>query len=195
MEGWRAEPRKGLRPTRQALNPQPTTLNYFMSIRATVDRAMELRSEIATRQADLDKLVAALIAAGLKAGTAGRHDELVDAQRDGTRWLARGSGIAVPIIFTADKLIGSFQKDSPKHQTIRTSLGSQTAELTRFYKPVNAYESRFKDGKQFRAEADKVLAERAPAFITACIARDKDKIPLSDVKIDWDHAEPVAKQG
>ena len=159
-----------------------------MSIRALVDRAMELRSEIATRQKELDGLVAKLTAAGLSAGSAGRHEELVDAQRDGTRWLARGSGIAVPIIFTADKLVGTFQRDGAKHQSIKTSLGDQANELTRFYKPVSGYETRFKDGKQFRSEADKVLAGRAPAFITACISRDKDGIAQSDVKIDWDHA-------
>ena len=163
-----------------------------MSIRALVDRGFELRSEIATRQKELDGIVSKLTSAGLNAGTAGRHEELVDAQRDGTRWLARGSGIAVPIIFTADKLMGSFQRDSAKHQTVKASLGSQAAELTRFYKPVNGFETRFKDGKQFRSEADKVLAERAPAFITACVAKDKDGIALSDVRIDWDHAEPVA---
>jgi len=160
-----------------------------MSIRADIDRAVTLRSEIATRQTELDKITDRLVAAGLKAGQAGRHEELVDAQRDGTRWLARGSGIAVPIIFTADKLIGTFQRDGAKHQTIKTSLGDQANELTRFYKPVSGYETRFKDGKQFRSEADKVLAGRAPAFVTACIARDKDGIAQSDVKIDWDHAE------
>jgi hypothetical protein len=162
-----------------------------MSIRALVDRGFELRREIAIRQKELDGIVAKLEAAGLAAGQAGRHEELVDAQRDGTRWIARGSGIAVPIIFTADKLMGSFQRDSAKHQTIRTALGDQANELTRFYKPVSAFESRFKDGKQFRSEADKVLAARAPTFITACIARDKDGIALSDVKIDWDHSEPI----
>jgi len=159
-----------------------------MSIRADIDRAVTLRSEIATRQTELDKITDRLVAAGLKAGQAGRHEELVDAQRDGTRWLARGSGIAVPIIFTADKLAGTFQRDGAKHQSIKTSLGDQANELTRFYKPVSGYETRFKDGKQFRSEADKVLAGRAPAFITACISRDKDGIAQSDVKIDWDHA-------
>jgi len=163
-----------------------------VSIRADVDRAVDLRSQIATREAELEKITARLVAAGLKAGTEKRHEELVDAARDGTRWLAKGSGIAVPIIFTADKLMGSFQRDSAKHQSVKASLGSQAAELPRFYKSVNAFETRFKDGKQFRSEADKVLAERAPAFITACVARDKDGIALSDVRIDWDHAEAVA---
>ena len=164
-----------------------------MSIRADIDRAVTLRSEIATRQTELDKITDRLVAAGLKAGQAGRHEELVDAQRDGTRWLARGSGIAVPIIFTADKLVGTFQRDGAKHQSIKTALGDQANELTRFYKPVSGYETRFKDGKQFRSEADKVLAGRAPVFITACIARDKQGIAQSDVKIDWDHAEPVTR--
>lgn len=163
-----------------------------ISIRADVDRAEELRHEIALREAELAPIVARLVAAGLAAGAAGRHEELVDAQRDGTRWLARGSRIAVPIIFTADKLIGTFQRDSAKHQTIRTALGPQAAELHRFYKPVSSFENRFKDGKQFRSEADKVLAGRAPAFITACISRDKDGLAQSDVKLDWDHADPVA---
>jgi len=163
------------------------------SIRADVDRAEELRREIAVREVELKPIVERLVAAGLKAGTAGNHEELVDAQRDGTRWIARGSRIAVPIIFTADKLIGTFQRDSSKHQTIRTALGPQTAELTRFYKPLAGYENRFKDGKQFRSEADKVLAGRAPAFITACISRDKSGIPQSDVKLDWDHADPIVK--
>jgi hypothetical protein len=162
-----------------------------MSIRALVDRGFELRREIAVREKELDGIVDKLEAAGLAAGQAGRHEELVDSARDGTRWLARGSGLAVPIIFTADKLVGSFARDSAKHAAILKALGDQMKELHRFYRPVQGFESRFKDGKQFRSEADKVLAARAPAFITACVARDKDGIALSDVKIDWDHSEPI----
>ena len=164
-----------------------------MSIRALVDRGFELRGEIAVRQKELNGIISKLEAAGLKAGAAGRHEELVDAARDGTRWLARGSDAAVPIIFTADKLVGSFQRDSAKHQAIKAALGDQVNELNRFYKPVSGYETRFKDGKQFRSEADKVLAGLAPGFITACVARDKAGIALSDVRIDWDHSDPVGK--
>ena len=164
-----------------------------MSIRADVDRAVQLRSEIAVRENELKQIVQRLEAAGLKAGTAGKHEELVDAERTGTRWLAHCSGIAVPIIFTADKLVGSFQRDSQKHQTIRTALGKELDLLTKFFKPVSGFQNRFDDGKKFRAEADERLGSSAPPFITACLARDKDGIALSDVKIDWDHAEEISK--
>ena len=40
--------------------------------------------EIAVRQKELDGIIGKLEAAGLKAGAAGRHEELVDAARDGT---------------------------------------------------------------------------------------------------------------
>jgi hypothetical protein len=163
-----------------------------MSIRADIDDAITLRSEIASREKKLEPILARLIKAGLAAGTAGRHDELVDAERTGTRWLAKGSGIAVPIIFTADKLMGSFQRDSQKHKAIQTVLGMSVGILPQFYKPVHKYEARFDDGKKFRAEADRLLGKAAPAFITACVARDKDGIAQGDVRIDWDHAEPVA---
>ncbi len=161
------------------------------SIRSLIDRALELRTELATREKELAEITAHLIAAGLAAAQSGKHEELVDSDRTGTRWLAKGSGCAIPIIFTADKIMGSFQLNSPKHQTIKTSLGPEIILLPKFFKPVAGYENLFDDGKKFRATAAELLGPRAAPFVTACLARDKDGLPKSDIKIDWDHKEPL----
>ena len=163
-----------------------------MSIRNDVDRALEIMPKIAELQAELKNIETRLIMAGYTAGAAGEHEELKDAEREGRRWFARGTARMVPLIFTADAIRGQFIKDSPAHSAIRVSLGSAHGSLVEFFKPKTVYLNTMPDGKKFRARADEILGVNAPAFITACIARDKDGVPKSDVKIDWDHAEAVA---
>lgn len=152
-----------------------------------VDRGLEIRKQLKTLQHELK-----LIEEGLqKAGLEGEQVELKDADRDGRRFLARGGDAVVPIIFTADKLVQSFTAGSPIEQKIRAQSGGFFGD---FWKPVNGFETLIKDGKRFRAQARELLADGAPAFITACVSRDKYGVAKSDVKIGWEDAEEVTEQ-
>jgi len=159
-----------------------------MSVRADVDRGVEIIAKMFELKDELKSIETRLERAGLEAGNRGEHEDLKDKEREGKQWLAKGSAVAVPMVFTADKLIGSFTANGALHQTIRLAANGH---LTEFFKPVSKYEILFDDGKKFRAKALEVLAERAPAFITACVARDKAGIPKSDIKILWGQIEEI----
>ena len=64
--------------------------------------------------------------------------------------------------------------------------------LREFFKPVRKFENLFDDGKKFRARAADVLDKAAPACLTACLSLDKDGLPKSDIKIEWDKPETAA---
>ncbi len=150
-----------------------------------VDRGLAVRAEIKKLAAELKEIETFLETTGLKA----EHEELKDADREGRRWLAHGSEVIVPVVFTADKIVGSFTRDSEQHKKISTASADL---LLKFFKPLNGYKNRFDDGKKFRLTADELLGKQAPGFITACLARDKNGTPLSDVKILWDQTEAAA---
>lgn len=143
-----------------------------------VDRGLAVVAQIDTLKAELKQIEAQL----KKAGLAGRHTELADAERDGRKFEARGSTTVVPVIFTADLLVKSFAQYSTTHALIQAKAGDR---LDHFYTLTPTYETAFQDGKQFRAEADAMLGEDAPAFITACLQRGKGGIPKSQVKFEW----------
>jgi len=155
-----------------------------MNVRALVDRGIELRAEIKKLQKELDGIEVALESAGYE----GTHRELKDEDREGRRWMAAGSRLIIPVVFTADKIVSSFKKDSPQHTRAAAAAAGKLGE---FYLPATTFENRFKDGKQFRKAADETLGQAAPGFITVCLARDKHGVPKSDVKIAWEDAEPV----
>lgn len=155
-----------------------------MSIQALVDRGIAIRAEIKRLKAELDEIEEKLEKAGLN----GPQEDLKDADREGKRYLAHGSSVVVPVIFTADKLVQSFKLNSALHSQLKTVAGEF---LKDFYMLSQVFEIRFKDGKQFRTEAGKLMGASAPAFITACVARDKHGIAKSDVKVVWDEAEEV----
>lgn len=155
-------------------------------LRALVDRGLVVRAQMAALKQELDDIEAKLEKAGLD----GDHQELKDADREGRRFLARGTDRILPIIFTADKLVQSFQANSAQHKTIAQKAGRH---LQSFYLPVTQYKMVQKDGKAFRAAADQILGKDGPAFITACLARDKKGVPKSDVKIEWDSAEEIVE--
>ena len=157
-----------------------------MSTQELVDRGLWLRAEIKKLGAELKTIEARLERLGLER----RQSDLVDTDREGRRWLARGTRRIVPVVFTADKIVGEFRDQSPKHLEIATAL-VEPGMLREFFKPVNKWENLFDDGKKFRARAEELLAQSAPGFVTACIARDKDGIARSDVKVTWDDAEEV----
>ena len=158
-------------------------------IRRLVDRGVKLVRIIAKFETELKAVETALKAAGHD----GEHQELKDADREGRRFIAHGSRLAVPVIFTADKIVASFKQDSELHKRLTTLLTPE--QMAHFYRPTTTYEHPYKSGKSFRAAADQFLPkELAPKFITACLSRDKNGIPKSDVKIDWDKAEPITKE-
>jgi len=158
-------------------------------IKNLVDRGLVLRTEIAERQKELKGIETALETFGLDSSD--QHIELKDADREGRQWLAIGTEMVVPIIFTADKIIGSFQKHSVIHERVRAALGKQGSRIVHFYEPVTTYKGQCKDGKAFRKLAQEMLGTGAPAFITACVVRDKHGLAQSDIKIEWDAAESV----
>jgi hypothetical protein len=156
-----------------------------MSIEALVDRGLEIRRQLEQLEAELCVIEGRLKETGLQR----EHEYLKDEDREGRRWLAHGSEQIVPVVFTADKIMGSFAMDSATAQTVRTIAGDSFPD---FWKLKRVYENRFDDGKKFRDRAAEILNSKAPSFITACLARDKHGIPKSDIRILWDDAEVPA---
>lgn len=159
-----------------------------VDIAELVDRGLELRKRIAEDTAELKKIEEKLKAAGYEAGKEGDHEPLKDANREGTRWLARGSQKILPVIFTADSLVGSFTRNTDLHRKIEAAAGNH---FSVFFKAVSKFENKFDDGVKFRARAQELFDQSAPAFITACLSRDKHGMAKSDVKLDWVHVEPA----
>ena len=154
-----------------------------MSIKADVDRGLEIRAE----QEKLDKELKEIHARLTKVALAGEQVPLADADREGRQYLAHGSTQVVPVIITADMLVGEFGRDTARHKEIIDAVQNQTG-LLKFFKPVNKFENRFDNGKKFRGLAAEVFGGLAPAFITACVARDKDGIAKTAIKVMWDDA-------
>lgn len=160
-----------------------------MSIKYYIDRGLLLREQIAVREKELKEIEGHIQELGLQHTE--DHVDLKDADREGRQWLAQGTDKVVPVIFTADKIIGSFKDGSAQHQTIRTALNGRVP-FSRFFRSETTWSNLSKTGKAFRAFAVQMLGtECAPAFITACTARDKHGIAKSDIKINWDDAEAV----
>lgn len=153
-----------------------------MNVKALVDRGLELREHIDKLEKELEWVEAKLKAIGLKSD----QEDLKDAEREGKRWLAHGTQRVVPVIFTADKLIGSFQLNSALHSQVKVLAGE---DLKVFFKLTQVFKNQFENGKKFRGTAAEVLGAKGPAFVTACLSRDKGGVPKSDIKVEWDSAE------
>lgn len=158
------------------------------SITALVDRGIAVVAEIAKLQKELRTIEETL--KGVATDRSDQHVLLKDSEREGRKYLARGSRLVVPVVFTADKLLGTFQAQSKEHLRVAKALPDEqfTELFPVFYKPWNGFENRFDDGQKFRARAAALLGSAAPAFITACLALDKEGLPKSDVKIEWKEA-------
>ena len=85
------------------------------SIATLVERGLSIRREIKELTAELKQVEADLKSLALKASASGRVEDLKDADREGRRWLARGSSAIIPVVFTADLIVGSFALDSKTH--------------------------------------------------------------------------------
>ncbi|HTB85988.1 MAG TPA: hypothetical protein VK742_20250 [Candidatus Sulfotelmatobacter sp.] len=156
-----------------------------MSIKADVDRGLEIRDQMEKLKTELKQIEARLQQAGLD----GDQVELNDADREGRQFLAQGSSRIVPVVLTADLIVGEFLYGSPRHAKINMSI-QDTRKVLEFFKPVRKFENLFDSGKKFRARAVAVFGqELAPKFITACVATDKEGIAKSSIKIAWDESK------
>ncbi len=151
-----------------------------------VDEALQLRAEIQQRQARLKEVESLIEAAALK----GPHEDLADADREGKQFRATSAtGRVLPVIFTSDALIGSFQHQSDKHRELE-ALAGNAATLSRLFKKPSKWEIMFTDGHKFRAAARELLGEAASIpFIAACRQVDKAGIPKSSTKFAWDQIQ------
>ena len=155
-----------------------------MSIRADVDRGLEIRAQLDKLKAELKDIDTRLQMAALK----GEQVELQDADREGRQFLAKGTDCVLPVVLTADMLMGSFMANSQPHRDIQNIAGPH---FGKFYKSVHKFENRFESGKKFRATAAELLGLDAPRLITAGVARDKDGIARSAVKVMWEETRPL----
>ena len=154
-----------------------------MSIKADIDRGLEIRAELEKLTTELKDIEVRVKHAALH----GEQIDLADADREGRQFLATGTSSIVPVVFTADKLIGSFKLNTPIHNKILAALGPKhIGMLPEFFAREVKFDNQFESGKKFRSRAGELLDTDAPAFITARVARDKDGIPKSDIKILWD---------
>ena len=116
-----------------------------------------------------------------------QHQRLVDEDREGTRYLAEGSeGRIVPVVCSSDLIMQTLAEDS---EELALVVMKAREKVPQFYKRVVTYVSTFSksnkfDGKKFRAAARTELPD-PQAFISACLRRNKDGIPVSAIKVEW----------
>jgi hypothetical protein len=165
--------------------PKPTVPTPY-ELALLVDESIRLRAEIQQRQARLKEVESLIEAAALE----GPHEDLAEADREGKQFRAIGnSGRVLPVIFTSDALIGSFQDKSEKHRELEALSGSPST-LQRLFKRPSKWEIMFADGHKFRAAARELLGEAAAIpFIAACRQVDKAGIPKSATKFAWDQVQ------
>jgi hypothetical protein len=153
------------------------------TIEQDVDRGLEIHRLMTELKAELEQINGRLQLVALS----GEQIPLADKKREGMQYLAQGSLAKVPVVITADAIMGEFMEDSPAHLKVKAAAQGL---FPKFFKRVVAYVNVKKDnGKAFRQLADELLGKDAPAFIEACKSRDKDGIPKNAVKVEWDRAE------
>jgi hypothetical protein len=157
-----------------------------MSIRADVDLGLGIKKRIAELETELEAIEDRLVQAGLD----GDQVELVDPEREGRQFFARGSEQIVPVVFTADLLIKTFAYGSIPHGKITDALSGHP--MGDFFRQVRGFATQFESGKKFRAHAAELLGGAAPKFISACLSRDKEGTPKSQIKVEWGRSEEVA---
>lgn len=153
-----------------------------VAIQQAVDRGLEIRAQIETLSDELTVIEQALRDAAL----AGEQIDLVDADREGKQFLAAGTEAVVPVVLTADLVAQSFADGGPVHARLAAVAGEK---LGQFFRPVTTWKITAKTGKAFRIEAGAILGKLAPEFISAALCRDKNGIPKSQIKVEWDRRE------
>lgn len=165
-----------------------TELRDADAICADVDRGLSIVAQIAALEKERKSIEARLTMDAL--ARPDEHEPLKDEDREGKQFIAVGTELRLPIIFTADKLVQSFAWGSDVDNRITAAAADKVSEL---FKSVRKWETKFKDGKQFRAKAIELFGDKAPEVIAACRAVDKDGIPKSDIKVEWERAAAHAK--
>lgn len=153
-----------------------------MSLATDIERGLEIRALMADLKSELSGIEDRIEAAAL----AGDQSDLVDPDREGKQFLAKGHAHQVPVIITADSIVGQFKDDSPMHVRLKEIAGDKLKE---FFQKKTIWENLASSGKQFRAIANMLLEEKAPEFISGALSRDKHGIPKSSIKVEWDRAE------
>lgn len=173
------------RPARSGCEREGMDLRDADAIAADVERGLTLRAQIQRLTAELEEIEYRLTADAL--ARPDEHELLKDEARTGRRYTAVGTSHLVPIVLTADKLLGQFRPGTPQESRILALCPPPL--LDAFYPKITLYSNQLRDGKTFRTRAHALLGVAAPAFINACLARDKDGLPKNDIKIDWHSAE------
>jgi hypothetical protein len=106
-------------------------------------------------------------------------------RREGRQWIAAGTTMTVPIVFTADNLIGSVTLPSDKLDGAKDIAGEH---FGRFYKKVTKLENVHEDGLDFRKLANELLGDKSAKFIAACRDIKKDGTPKSAKRVELDRA-------
>jgi len=151
-----------------------------------VDRLIELRREIARLEKEQKALEEDLKTLALADPT--NHEELKDPEREGRQYIVRGTDYALPVIITADLIVGEFKDASQIHKRIEAITG----EVRPFFKIARTWKNQHKNsGKKFRSAVREALGKDAERFISAAVARDKHNQPISRITIDYDHAETL----
>jgi len=149
-----------------------------------VNEGLELEAAIqkaTARQKEIEELLKAHALACPE-----EHHPLTDKDREGTQFIARGSyGAFVRIVCTADLLVQSFAAGSATHDEISAAATASGVTVADFFQLVRTWKLRAKTGKAFRQLA-RESADDPERLITACIRRDKDGVPVSQVKVEWD---------
>jgi hypothetical protein len=155
-------------------------------ISTDVERGLELRETIKSAQAELKTIEKRLETAGLE----GEQVPLQEADREGRQFLARSPklGLVIPVVFESDQVVASFAPHTDMHAGLTAISNGHFGE---FFRETRKFERVQKDGQDFRKQARLILAERAPAFISAALQRDKAGIPKSRTLISWDNAKPI----
>ena len=119
-----------------------------------------------------------------------RHAPLKDEARGGRQVILTGSiGEQLSVLMKDDQIAQTFAHAGKQHLAIEASLQTLTMAITPFYRSKRIWEMVPKDAVQFRAVAQSIIGEkRAPEFISACLRRNKDGVPISDVNVEWEDA-------
>jgi hypothetical protein len=155
-----------------------------MNLATNVERGLQILAEFLKLKEELAAITAAIEAEALL----GDQVELNDADREGRQFIAKGIAHQIPVVFTADSIVGQFQDGCPMHARLTEIAGDN---LKNFFKKKTIWENNTKSGKQFRSLAKSILEDKAPEFISGSLARDKDGIPKSSIKIEWDRVEDI----
>lgn len=156
---------------------------------ALVDEGLLLQREIDSREKRLKEIEKTLKAYAEVNPTL--HIKLKDDEREGTRLLCPGSNCVVPVVFTSDLIRQTLDPKAGDFATISTLAGEHFPQFygrTVVWTAQHTKASKF-DGKAFRAAARELLPD-PEAFISACVRKNKDGIPVSQTRVEWAEATP-----